>query len=66
VFLTLQRHGQPTGFDRQPLHTHRELSMSSRTILTRSERLALISAIIRGVLAGATHAAITWLAHLYT
>jgi hypothetical protein len=35
--------------------------MTSRTILTRSERLALISAAIHGVLAGVTRAAITWL-----
>jgi hypothetical protein len=41
--------------------------MSNRTTLTRSERLALASAAIRGVLAGAAHAAITWLlVHLGT
>jgi hypothetical protein len=41
--------------------------MSNRTTLTRSERLALAGAAIRGVLAGAAHAAITWLlVHLGT
>jgi hypothetical protein len=41
--------------------------MTSRTPLTRSERLALAGAAIRGVLTGAAHAAITWLlVHLGT
>lgn len=41
--------------------------MVSCTILTRSERLALIGAAIRGLLAGAARATITWLlAHLNT
>ena len=35
--------------------------MTSRTPLTRSERLALVGAAIRGILAGATCATITWL-----
>lgn len=41
--------------------------MTSRTALTRSERLALIGAAVGGMLAGATRAGITWLlAHLGT
>lgn len=41
--------------------------MTGRTTLTRSERLILAGAVIRGVLAGATRAAITWLlVHLGT
>jgi hypothetical protein len=35
--------------------------MTTRTSLTRSERLVLASAAIRGVLAGVSRAAITWL-----
>jgi hypothetical protein len=35
--------------------------MTTRTPLTHSERVALAAAAIRGVLAGATRAAITWL-----
>ncbi len=39
--------------------------MTNRATLTRSERLTLASAAIRGVLAGAVRAAITWaLIHL--
>ena len=41
--------------------------MTSHTALAHSERLALIDAAVRGVLAGATRAIITWLlAHLGT
>jgi hypothetical protein len=41
--------------------------MISHTSLTRSERLTLTGTAIRGVLAGATRAAITWLlTHLST
>jgi hypothetical protein len=35
--------------------------MTSRTTLTRSELLTLAGAALRGVLAGAVRAAITWL-----
>lgn len=39
--------------------------MTSRTALTRSERLTLIGAALGGVVAGVTRAIITWLlAHL--
>jgi hypothetical protein len=41
--------------------------MTSRTTLSRSERLALACAAVRGILAGAARAAITWiLIHLNT
>jgi hypothetical protein len=35
--------------------------MTNRTTLTRSERLTLAGAALRGVLAGAARAAIAWL-----
>ena len=41
--------------------------MINRTALTRSERLALACAAVRGLLAGAARAALTWLLiHLNT
>lgn len=42
-------------------------TLTSRTTLTRSERLALADAAIRSLLTGAARAAITWLlVHLGT
>ncbi|WP_263656721.1 hypothetical protein [Nonomuraea aurantiaca] len=40
--------------------------MTEASKLTRSERLLLATAVLRGVVAGATHAAITWLVRQLT
>jgi hypothetical protein len=60
MFLTPHRQWQPAGFPPHPCCSRRSI-MTNRATLTRSERLTLAGAAIRGVLAGATRAAITWL-----